>query len=88
MAEQLIVGMSPTISHLLSPKQHNMIRVVCIPLISMKRKLLTKARGPKIHVRTCTHGDQVHFPSCAPCVAMYYNVHTRVDADTAYNGIV
>ena len=32
MAEQLILGIWPTISLLLSPKQHSMIRVVRIPI--------------------------------------------------------
>ena len=52
MAEQMILGMWPTISHLLLLKQHStcMIRVLRIPHISTKRKTLTKAGSPDIPV--------------------------------------
>ena len=49
-AEQFILGMWPTISHILSPKQHSMIRVVRIPHVGTKRKPLTKAVSPNILV--------------------------------------
>ena len=71
VAEQMILGMWPTILHLLSPKQHSMItilhllspkqhsmiRVVHIPHIGTKRKPLTKAGSPNILVHVVATYD-------------------------------
>ena len=53
MEEQTILGMC-TISHLLSPKQHSMIRVVRIPYIGIyEEKAAHQGRESKC---TCTRG--------------------------------
>ena len=57
MAELMVLGMWPTISHLLSPKLHSMIRVVRIPHIGTKRKPLTKAGSPNILVHVVATYD-------------------------------
>ena len=75
MEKQLILGMWPMISHLLSPKQHS-IRFMHIPHIGMKRKLLTEAGRSDFQAVLgflCCH--VLHLP----------DVHTRIDAFTAYN---
>ena len=57
MAEQLILGVWPTISHLLSLKQHITILFMHIPHIGTKRKPLTKAGSPNIPVHmVATYG--------------------------------
>ena len=67
MAEQLIVGMWPTISYLLSLKQHSVIPFVSIPHIDTKRKLLTKVESPNILVHVVATYDAL-----ASCVAICY----------------
>ena len=56
VAEQLVLGMWPTILHLLSPKQHS-IRFVHISHIGTKRKLVTKAGSPNILVHVVATYD-------------------------------
>ena len=71
----------PPPHHLLSPKQHSMIRVKCIPRIDTKRKSLTKGRVSKY---TCTPGGHVRrFPSCtwllvSPCATHFSLTFTLV----------
>ena len=83
MAEQLILGMWPTISYLLSPKQHSMIRFVRIPHIAMKRKSLTQVGSPNMYDTFKVVSDFLcHYVLHLP------DVHTHVDALAAYNGMV
>ena len=79
-----------TISHLLSPKQHSMIRVVHIPHIGMKRKLLTKAGSANILVHVVATYDAFQAVLGFLCchVLRLPDVHARVDAFAAYNGMV
>ena len=88
MAEQLILGMWPTISHLLSPKQHSMIRVVHIPHIGTKKKPLTKAGSPNILVHVVATYDAFQAVLgflCHNVLRCLLDVHTHVDA---YNRMV
>ena len=89
--ENGILGMWPTISHLLSLKQHSMIRVVRNPHTNTKRKPLTKAGSPNILVHvvaTCDAFQAVlgflyrHVLGCLP------DVHAQVDAFDAYNRMI
>ena len=90
MVEQLILGMWPNISHLLSRKQHSMIRLVRIPHIGMKRKLLTKAGSPNIlvHVVTAYNAFQAVLGFLCHHVLHLPDVDTCVDVFAAYNGMV
>ena len=62
MAEQLILGMWPTISHLLSPKQHSTIRVVHIPHIE---PTISHLLSPKQHSTIRV----VHIPHIEPTIS-------------------
>ena len=74
-AEQMILSMWPTILHLLSLKQHSMIRVARIPHISPYRYEEKTAHQGRESKYTCTLGGHIRrFPSCAqllvsPCGA-------------------
>ena len=64
MAEQMVLGMWPTISHVLSPKQRSMIRVMHIPYsliahVGTKRKPLTKAGSSNILVHMVATYDAI-----------------------------
>ena len=93
MAEQMILSMWPTISHLLSPKQHSMIRVVRIPRIGTKRNPVTKAGSPNILVHVVATYDALQAVLCFFCCHMLrclLDVHTRtrVDAFAANTGMI
>ena len=91
MAEQMILGMWPTISHLLSPKQHSMIGFVRIPLIDMKRKPLTKAGSPNILVHVVATYDAFQVVLgflCHHVLGCLLDTHARVYAFAMYNGII
>ena len=82
MAELMILGMWPTISHLLSPKQHSMIRVVRIPHIGTKRKPLTKAASPNILVHMVATYDAFQAVLdilCCHALRYLLDIHARVD---------
>ena len=88
MAEEMIVGMWPTILHLLSPKQHSMMRLVRIPHIDTKRKPLTKAGRPIILVHVVAMYDAFQAVLgflCRRVLQCVLDVHTRVDA---FNGMI
>ena len=95
MAEQKILGMWSTISHILSPKQHSMIQVVCIPHICTKRKPLTKAGSPNIHVLLHVMATYMYdaFQAvlgflCRHVLGCLLDVHARADVFAAYNGMI
>ena len=91
MAEQLILGMWPIILHLLSPKQHSMIRLVHIPHIGTKRKSPTKAGSPNILVHMVAMYDAFQAILgflCRHVLRCFVNVHVHVDAFAAYNGMI
>ena len=91
MAEKMVLGMWPTISHLLSPKQHSMIRVVRISHICTKRKLLTKAGSRNILVHVVATYDNFQAVLgflCHHVLRCLLDVHARVDALAANNGII
>ena len=89
-------GMWPTISHLLSPKQHSMIRVVPITHINTKRKPLTKAGSPNIpvlvHDVVATYDDfqGVLGFLCRHVLGSLLDVHAWFDTFAAYkyNGMI
>ena len=70
MAEQFIFGMWPTISHILSPKQHS-IRFMHIPHIGTKKKPLTEA-GSQIYLYMWWSRTTLPKLCSASCVAMCY----------------
>ena len=73
MADQMVLGVWPTISHLLSPKQHSIIQIVHIPDICTKRKPLTKTWSPNMLVHVVATYDDfkaVSFFCVSPCVKM------------------
>ena len=76
----------------LLPKQHSMIRVVCIPHIGTKRKPLTKAGSPNIllHVVASKYDDfqAVLGFLCRHVLGCLLNVHARVDTFAAYKGMI
>ena len=91
MAEQIIVGMWSIISHLLSPKQHSMIRVVRIPHTGMKRKPLTKAGSPNklVHVVATYNTVQAVLGFlCCHVLGCLIDVNARVDMFATYNGMI
>ena len=89
-AKQLIIGMWPTISHLLTPKQHSMIRFVHIPHIGTKRKTLINEGSPNILVRVVAMYDafQAVLGFLCHLVLHFPDVLARVDAFATYNGMV
>ena len=88
MAEEMTVGMWPTILYLLSLKQHSMMRLVRIPHIDVKRKPLTKAGRPNILVHVVAMYDAFQAILgflCRRVLRCVFDVHTRVDA---FNGMI
>ena len=91
MTEQMVVGMWPTILHLLSPKQHSMIRAVHIPHISTKRKPLRKAGSPNIIVHVVATYDTFQAVLdflCHHVLQCLLDVHACIDALAANNGMI
>ena len=83
MTEQMILGMWPTMLHLLSLKQRSMIRVVRIPYIDMKRKPLTKAGSSNILVHVVATYDDFQAVLgflCRHVLGCLFDVHARADA--------
>ena len=79
---EVLLGMWPTILHLLSPKQHSMIRVMHTPHICTKRKPLTKAGRLNIlvHVEATfdTFQDVLGF-LCRHVLRCLLHIHARID---------
>ena len=88
MAGQLILSVWPTISYLLSQKQHSMIRVVRIPHIGTKRKPLTKAGSPNILVHVVATYDDFQTSLLCRHGLRLPDTRARFDTFAEYNGIV
>ena len=88
MAEQVILGVWPTISHLLSLKQHSsLIRVVRIPHINTKGKPVTKAGSPNVLVHVMATYDDFQAVLgflCRHVLGYLLVVHACVDVFAAY----
>ena len=90
MAEQMVLGMRSTISHLLSPKQYSMIRIVRIPHLCTKRKPLTKAGSPNILVHVVATYDTLQAVLgflCRHVLGCLLDIHARVDGLAENNGM-
>ena len=88
MAEQLILGMWPTISLLLSPKQHSMIRVVRIPPHRHEEKAAHQGREFKYTVLVHVVAMYAIFPAVLSFLCRHVLRLTGVDTFPAYNGMV
>ena len=91
MAEQMVLGMWPTSSHLLSPKQHSVIRVVRIPHIGTKIKPLSKAGRSNILVNVVATYDafqDVLGFLCRHVLRCLLDVHAHVNVLAANNGMI
>ena len=91
MTEEMILVMWPTVSHLLSLKQHIMIRVVRIPHIGTKRKPLTTVGSPNIFVHVVATYDDFQAILgflCHHVLGCFLDVHARVDVFVVYNEMI
>ena len=91
MAELMVLSIWPTISHLLSPKQHSMIRLVHILHIDTKRKPLTKAGSLNILVHMVATYDAFQAVLgflCHYVLGCLLDVHARTDTLATNNRMI
>ena len=77
------------LAYYITETAYSMIRIVCIPHIGTKRKLLTKAGSPNILVLVHMAATYDNFQDllgflCRHVLVSLLDVHTRIDAFAAY----